>query len=103
VLNDVTVGTYDVVMDTGPGYDTRRQEGVAAMMELLNTPLGEKVAQSSDDLIVRNMDFPGSDAIADRLAAANTLWPRSTKRAKSRRRRRCSSRACRRSLSKQAR
>jgi uncharacterized protein YecA (UPF0149 family) len=42
-------------------------------MELMNTPVGEKVAQVADDLIVRNMDFPGADAIADRLAAANPL------------------------------
>lgn len=73
VLNDVTVGEYDIVMETGPGYETRRQEGVAATMELMNTPIGEKVAQTADDLIVRNMDFPGADAIADRLAAANPL------------------------------
>lgn len=73
VLNDVTVGTYDVIMETGPGYDTRRQEGVTAMMELLGTPLGEKVAATADDLVVRQMDFPGADTIADRLAAANPL------------------------------
>jgi hypothetical protein len=73
VLNDVTVGTYDVVMQTGAGYDTRRQEGVAAMLEVLGTPLGEKVAATADDLIIRNMDFPGAEDIADRLAAANPL------------------------------
>lgn len=73
VLNDVRVGTYDVVMETGPGYDTKRQEGVAAMMQLLDTPLGEKVATTADDLVMRAMDFPGSDLIADRMAAANPL------------------------------
>jgi hypothetical protein len=73
VLNDVTVGQYDVVMQTGPGYETRRQEGAAAMLELLNTPLGEKIAATGDDLIVREMDFNGADQIADRLAAANPL------------------------------
>lgn len=73
VLNDVTVGSYDVVMDTGPGYDTLRKEGVAASLELMATPIGEKVAAVADDLIVRNMDFPGADVIADRLAAANPL------------------------------
>lgn len=73
VTNDVTVGTYDIVMDTGPGYNSRRQEAVAAMAQLLGTPLGEKIAQVGDDLIVRNMDFPGSDVLADRLAAANPL------------------------------
>ncbi len=73
VLNDITVGTYDVVMETGPGYATQRKEGVAAMLELMATPLGEKVAQVGDDLIVREMDFPGSDVLSDRLAAANPL------------------------------
>lgn len=73
VLNDVTVGNYDVVMQTGPGYDTKRQEGVAGMIDLMSTPLGEKVAAVADDLIVRQMDFPGADLIADRLAAANPL------------------------------
>jgi hypothetical protein len=24
VMNDVTVGTYDVVMETGPGYNSKR-------------------------------------------------------------------------------
>lgn len=73
ILNDMTVGDYDVVMETGPGYDTKRAEGVDAMMQLLDTPLGEKVAMTSDDLVVRNMDFPGADMIADRMAAANPL------------------------------
>jgi hypothetical protein len=73
ILNDVRVGTYDVVMDTGPGYNTKRIEGVDAMMQLMATPIGEKVAQVGDDLLVRNMDFPGADVLADRLAAANPL------------------------------
>ncbi len=73
VLNDVCVGTYDVVMETGPSFDTLRQEGVNAMIQLMDTPLGEKVAATADDVIVRSMDFPNSDLIADRLAAANPL------------------------------
>jgi hypothetical protein len=72
-LNDVTVGTYDVVMETGPGYDTKRQEGVAAMIELMGTPIGEQVAQVGADILVRQMDAPGMDVLADRLAAANPL------------------------------
>lgn len=73
VLNDIRVGTYDVVMETGPGYETKRKEGVAVAMELLDTPLGEKIAQTADDVIVRGMDFEGADIVADRLAAANPL------------------------------
>lgn len=73
VLNDVTVGQYDIVMDTGPGYNSKRQEMVRVFTEMLATPLGEKIAMVADDVIVRNMDVPGADVIADRLAAANPL------------------------------
>lgn len=73
VLNDVTVGRYDVVMDTGPGYATRRMETAENMMKLLGTPIGEKVAQLADDIVVRHMDWTGSRELADRLAAANPL------------------------------
>lgn len=73
VLNDVTVGTYGIVMDTGPGYATKRMETAENMMKLLTTPVGEKVAQVADDIIVRHMDWTGSKELADRLAAANPL------------------------------
>jgi hypothetical protein len=73
ILNDVTVGEYDVVMDTGPGYNTKRQEALEVFTAMLGTPLGEKIAQTADDLLVRQMDVPGAEAIADRLAAANPL------------------------------
>jgi len=71
ILNDVTVGEYDVVMETGPGYNSKRQEAVASMMELLGAD--PTLMQTAGDLIFRNMDFPGADVIADRMAAANPL------------------------------
>lgn len=73
VLNCVCVGEYDVVMETGPGYDTKRQEGVAAMLELMGTPIGKIVAEVGPDIMVRQMDAPGMEQLADRLAAANPL------------------------------
>jgi len=73
VLNDVTVGEYDVVIDTGPGYQTKREEASDNMLGLLATPLGEKIAATADDIIVRQFDWPGADQIADRLAAANPI------------------------------
>lgn len=69
VKNDLTVGLYSVVMDTGPDYATKREEGAEGLMELLDTPLGEMVAETSGDIIVRNMDFNGADEAADRMAA----------------------------------
>jgi hypothetical protein len=71
IKNDLTVGEYDIVMDTGPGYDTKRQEGAEAMIDLLKTPLGEPIAKVGSDLIVRNMDFAGSSDLADRLMPLN--------------------------------
>lgn len=71
VLNDVTVGEYDIVMETGPGYASKRQEAVENMMALL--PADPNLMAQAGDLIFRNMDFPGADIIADRLAAANPL------------------------------
>jgi hypothetical protein len=73
IKRDITVGRYDVVMDTGPGYQTRRQESTDQVTALLGTPLGEKIVAVADDLVMRNMDIPGAQAIADRMAAANPL------------------------------
>jgi hypothetical protein len=71
VLNDLTIGQYDVVMDTGPGYNSKRQEAVDSMLPLLSAD--PALMQTCGDLVFRNMDWPGADVIADRLAAANPL------------------------------
>jgi hypothetical protein len=71
ILNDVTIGEFDVVMDTGPGYNSKRQESVDAMMQLVQAE--PQLVQVMGDLLVRNMDFPGADVIADRLAINNPL------------------------------
>jgi hypothetical protein len=71
VLNDITVGQYDVVMETGPGYNSKRQEAVDNMLPLLAA--APELMQVAGDLVFRNMDWPGADIIADRLAAANPM------------------------------
>ena len=71
VLNDVTVGEYDIVMDTGPGYSTKRQEAVESMMAALTA--NPNLFGQIGDLVFRNMDFPGAEVIADRLASVNPL------------------------------
>jgi hypothetical protein len=71
ILNDITVGEYDVVMETGPGYHSKRQEAVENMMPLLSS--SPELMKIAGDLIFRNMDFPGAEVIADRLAASNPL------------------------------
>lgn len=71
VLNDLTVGKYDVVMDTGPGYDTKREAGAENMMKLLS--FLPEIGKVAGDMIVRQMDWPGANDLADRLAMANPL------------------------------
>jgi acetyl/propionyl-CoA carboxylase alpha subunit len=70
-MHDMTVGQYDVVMETGPGYNSKRQAAVEAMMPLLNG--NQQLFGIAGDLVFRNMDFPGAEIIADRLAASNPL------------------------------
>lgn len=70
VNNNVTVGEYDVVMDSGQGYESKRQEALAALTPIMQN---EEIFKVGGDIWVRNMDFSGSEALADRLAAANPL------------------------------
>jgi len=64
-------GEYDVVMETGPGYNSKRQEAVDSMISMMG--VDPDLMKQAGDLVFRNMDFPGADIIADRLAAANPL------------------------------
>jgi len=70
ILNNVTVGEYDVVMDTGPGYQSKRIQAVEAMMPMMQN---QELFNIAGDLMFRNMDFPGAEVIADRLAAINPM------------------------------
>lgn len=65
VLYDLSTGRYDVVVSAGPGYATKRQETVAVMMQL--TQAMPEVMANTVDLLVKNMDMPGGQALADRL------------------------------------
>lgn len=63
---DVSVGRYDVTVSIGPSFQTKRQESAAAMLDFMKV-LPPQLAQSVADLLVREMDWPGADQIADRL------------------------------------
>ena len=60
------VGKYDVRVITGPGFQTKRQESLEAMAQLLQgNPDLWKVA---GDLFIKNMDWPGAQEMAQRFA-----------------------------------
>lgn len=65
--NDITRGKYDVVVNTGPAYATRRQEAADNLMKLAQN---EQVAALGSDIIVRALDIPMGDKLADRLKRA---------------------------------
>lgn len=62
---DVTVGRYDVTVSTGPSYQTKRQEAVASQMQLVSS--FPQIMPVAGDIMVRNMDWPGAQEIADRM------------------------------------
>lgn len=64
-LYDMTTGRYDITVDVGPSYTTKRQEAVASMVELTKTY--PAIMQVAGDLLVKNMDWPGAQEIAERL------------------------------------
>jgi hypothetical protein len=60
-----TLGQYDVVIDTGPSFQTQRQEGAAALNELASR--NPALMQVAGDLIMQAQDFPMAQQLADRL------------------------------------
>lgn len=65
---DLNAGRYDVVMETGPGYASQRQQAVESMLELVQAY--PEIAKIAGDLLVKNMDWPGAREIAKRLRKA---------------------------------
>lgn len=62
---DFSYGKYDVVVSTGPSYETKRQEAREEMIAMAQA--SPKFSDVSMDLIAKNMDWPGSQEIAERL------------------------------------
>lgn len=60
-----TVGTYDVMVTTGPGYMTKRQEALDAMSQILQG--NPQLWTVAGDLFIKNMDWPGAQEMAARF------------------------------------
>ncbi|MBN9497851.1 MAG: hypothetical protein J0H39_13930 [Alphaproteobacteria bacterium] len=69
-IYDLSAGKYDLVVDVGPSFTTRREEAANQMMELLRA--FPQAAAVIGDLLAKNLDWPGADEIAKRL---QTLLP----------------------------
>jgi hypothetical protein len=58
-------GQYDVTVDVGPSFQTKRQQGVAAMIEMFRAAPGPM--QNALDLLVKNMDWQGATELSERF------------------------------------
>ena len=62
---DLTVGKYDVVVDAGPGFTTRREQAVEGLKEFMQILGPQGAAMFAGDL-ARLGDWPGSVEIAEK-------------------------------------
>lgn len=66
-MYDLSKGKYDVTVETGPSYTTKREEAANQMMMFMQSM--PNAAPLIGDLLAKNLDWPGADDIADRLQA----------------------------------
>jgi hypothetical protein len=65
IIFNPNVGKYDVQADSGPSYQTKRQEAFNAISQILTT--SPDWATIIGDLLFKAADFPMADEIAERL------------------------------------
>ncbi|MBB5762410.1 hypothetical protein HNR01_002030 [Methylorubrum rhodesianum] len=65
IKNDVTVGAYDVAMEMGPSYTTRREAALDGMVTLIQA--APQLAPVVLDLFAKAQDWPMADKIAKRI------------------------------------
>jgi hypothetical protein len=68
-IYDLTAGKYDLTVESGPSFTTRREETVAQMTGIIKA--FPAAAPAIAGPLARNMDWPGADEIADRF---EQLW-----------------------------
>ncbi len=66
-LNDVSKGEYAVVVETGPGYTTARQEASTIMTDLAQNAKDPGSAAVLSYAALKNADFYGSEEVLDML------------------------------------
>jgi hypothetical protein len=67
-IYDLTSGRYDLTVAAGPSFASLRQEAASQMIELIRAY--PDAAPVIGDLLVKNLDWPGADEIAERLSKA---------------------------------
>jgi len=67
IVNDLSRGKYDVVVDTGPAFATQRMESAQQLIDLTaNSPI---FAELANDLIAKNLDILEGEELSKRIRA----------------------------------
>jgi hypothetical protein len=66
VFNDISVGQFDLEVTTGPAFATKRMEVADKLMQLVQSV--PQIGQVGADMIVKALDIPNGDKLADRLS-----------------------------------
>lgn len=64
---DLSLGRYDVAVDTGPSFTTKREESAMQMTEFIRSY--PDAAPVIGDLLVKALDWPQAEEISERLKA----------------------------------
>jgi len=65
IINDLLFGRYDVIVESGPSFATKRVEALNNMVEIAR--MNPAIMQVAGDLMVKAMDWEGAEEIAERL------------------------------------
>ncbi len=65
IVNDLSSGSFDVVVDIGPAYTTQRQQAADNLIKFAG--ISQAVQDIASDLIAKNMDFQGADELERRM------------------------------------
>jgi hypothetical protein len=68
VEHDVTVGSYDVMIEQGPGYTTKREQAADSMTAFIQA--FPQAAPLIGDIFAKVQDWPHADEIGERLEEA---------------------------------
>jgi len=66
--NALSTGAFEVRVSTGPSYRSKQEETAQMMIELIRSM--PSIANVAGDILVKSLDFPGSDEVAERLEQA---------------------------------
>jgi hypothetical protein len=62
---DLSTGSYDTSLDTGPSFTTKRQEAAESMMNAVQ--VWPQLIQVAGDIIAKAQDWPGAEELSERL------------------------------------